>query len=911
MGNEGGRPDGTIDFTGYSTPQLRDLEFTIDGHSRPLDLAHLRAELERRAEPAVPHEDSADRWRIEFTPESGLRGWLRAKTQRLRFYGTGSLEIGPAQLILRGWQRTWLGMPTEEELLISPGDIRNVARDERSVRFQVHHGRRRRWYAFQLDSAEGAARLAALLPGTQTPGFNERWHEVSEFNRGLRARGAPRVTEILIAINVVVFIAMTIATRRLAGFGLQDLERWGANYGPLTVGGQWWRLLSAVFVHANPLHVLINMWVFWNIGRLTERLFGRWTFLTLYLAVAVLASLSSIAWNPSLISVGASGAIFGVFGAYLAYLAKRQTRVPLAVIRAHWLSTLAFVLFSLIGGALQTGIDNAAHVGGLIAGFALGWILARPLEAAALRPSLSLRQLLCAAGVLLTLAIAALWEVGGLGSQLTVPQRYFESHLWYVDGESRDLALWQSLVVENQSGQISSEYVGEQFKRQIIPFWQSAYDRLRQEHLPGPQGQLGALLLEFAHLRLEWAQAVLALTVDDDSQNQKHATELSNRTTLVLAHLGRLSLLDAALRQPPGLVNSPLIERLRQLVLLDRWHCVGPPASWGPSPGAHDLRSDFPVVAGRLECAAQRDFVRHDFGGLESLLRVRTPFADLPAGGSTYGAAANGLDDLFEFGPLTPPQALRLTAEWREAYPHSPLPALIEAMVFEEWAWAARGGGYANSVSGTAWTLYSTRIEMAATSLREAAAAAAATPLWYQLSLKVGIDQSKTLSALRGIFDAGAARFPDYMPLYRQMLRALMPRWLGSDREVYQFINAEYASTAPRAGFEMYTRLYWMYASLSGDEVDIFTEGLADWDSMKSGFQELVSRYPRSDYMLNVFANFACRAGDKSEYAALRPQVASRFSATVWRGDYALADCDRRVGVTNTAPPNILQSDKR
>lgn len=910
MGSEGGRPDGTIDFTGYSTPQLRDLECTIDGHNRPLDLAHLRAELARREKPAAPDENGAGAWQIEFTRESGLWGWLRAKAQHLRFYGTGSLEIGPAHLSLRGWQRTWLGMPTQEELLIPLEDIRNVARDERWIRFEVHHGPRGRRHAFRLDSIESAARLASLLPATQTAGFNEYWSEVREFNRGLRAQGAPRVTEILVAVNVVIFIAMTIATRQTTGFGLQDLERWGANYGPMTVAGQWWRLLSAAFLHANPLHLLINMWVFWNVGRLTERLFGRWTFLALYLAVAVLASLSSIAWNPALISVGASGAIFGVFGAFLAYLAKRQTHVPRTVIRAHWLSTLAFVLFSLISGVLQPGIDNAAHVGGLAAGFCLGWILARPLWPAP-RLALSLRQTLSAGGVVLTLALAGLWEVGKIGSQLTVPQQYFESHLWYMDGESRDLTLWQSLVVEDQSGQISTAYVGEEFKRQIVPFWRAAYDRLRKEHLPDPQRQLGALLLDFVSLRLEWAQAVVALTVDDDAQNEQHITDVSNRTTLALAHLSRVAMLDAALRRPPGLVNSQLIERLRQLVLLDRWQCVAPPASWGAPVSAHDLRTDFPVVAGRLECVAQRDFARHDFGGLESLLRSRTPLADLPAGGSTYAAAANGLDDLFEFGPLTPPQALRLAAEWRQAYPRSPLPTLIEAMVFEDWAWAARGAGYASSVSGTAWTLYSTRVEMAATSLREAPAAAQATPLWYELSLEVGIAQSQKLAVLRGMFDAGAERFPDYLPLYRQMLRALMPRWFGSDREVYQFINGQYATTAPRNGFEMYTRLYWMYAVLSGDKVDIFTEGLADWDSMKSGFQELVARYPRSDYMLNVFANFACRAGDKSEYAALRPRIASRLSASVWWGDYALADCDRRFQIASTAPPSALEKGGR
>lgn len=910
MRSGGGRPDGTIDFTGYSTDQLRDLECTLDRHNRPLDFARLQAELERRDGARSVDEDGGGTWTIEFTREAGLLGWWQAKMKGLRLYGSGSLEIGAAQVVLSGWQRTWLGMPIQVELPISLEKIRNVAQEEQSVRFEVHYGRWRRRYAFQMESDEHAARLVSKLPTAQTPGFDARQRELHEFNRRLRAQGAPRVTQTLVALNFLVFIAMAIATRQVAGFGLQELARWGANNGPLTVGGQWWRLLSAAFLHLNPIHLLVNMWVFWNVGRLAERLFGRWTFLALYLAAAFLASLGSLAWNPLLISVGASGAIFGILGAFLAYLARRRTLVPRTVVRAYWLSTLVFVLFSLISGLLQTGIDNGAHVGGLIAGFCLGWILARPLEAAPRRP-LSLGQTLAACALVLTLALAGLWEVGGIGSQLPVPQRYFESHLWYADGESRDLVLWQTLIAQTQSGLVSHDYVGEQFKSQIIPFWQSAYDRLRQEHLPQPQRQLGLLVLDFVRLRLAWAQAVVALTSDDSSANEQRATDLSNQTNLALARILRLGMLDTASSRSPGLVNSPLIERFRQLVMADRWRCVLPPASWAPPVGAHDLRTDLPVVAGQVSCAAQRDFMYHDFGGLEDLLRVRAPLADLPAGGSTYAAAVAGLDDLFEFGSLSMPEALRLTAEWRRAYPRSPLPTLIEAMAFEDWAWTARGSGYANSVSGAGWLLFSGRMEMAATSLSEAPASAGATPLWYQLSLELGIAQSKDLDGLRGIFDAGAARFPDYLPIYRQMLRALMPRWGGSYDKVDRFINAEYAKSAPRTGFELYARLYWIFAVLSGDDENIFTDGSADWGSMKSGFQELIARYPQSDYLLNVFANFTCRVGDKTEYAALRPLVAARLSASAWSGEFKLADCDGRMDLPSKASTTAQQPVKR
>src|SRR5262249_35096391 len=156
---------------------------------------------------------------------------------------------------------------------------------------------------------------------------------------------------------------------KLGGFDPQEYANWGANIGPMTLGGQWGRLLTATFVHANLAHVLLNMWALWNIGRLTERLFGRWLLLLVYCASGALASLASVIWNPTVASIGASGAIFGLFGAFFAFLAKPDTLVPGSVIRTHWLSTAVFVIYSLFNGFLSEGIDNAAHVGGLLAGF--------------------------------------------------------------------------------------------------------------------------------------------------------------------------------------------------------------------------------------------------------------------------------------------------------------------------------------------------------------------------------------------------------------------------------------------------------------------------------------------------------------------------------------------------------------
>lgn len=197
-----------------------------------------------------------------------------------------------------------------------------------------------------------------------------------------RATPTPRVVPALIALNVAAFVALA-----LAGGGLFSPQpavhvRWGANFGPLTAGGEWWRLVTGAFMHFGLVHLALNMWVLWDAGRLAERLFGAVAFLLIYLAAAIVAGLASVAWNPWVNSAGASGALFGVIGALVVYMADRSHGVPFAVMRAHRNSLLVFAAYSILFGLLARGVDNAAHLGGLATGLVLGALLGRPVAPA-------------------------------------------------------------------------------------------------------------------------------------------------------------------------------------------------------------------------------------------------------------------------------------------------------------------------------------------------------------------------------------------------------------------------------------------------------------------------------------------------------------------------------------------------
>lgn len=179
------------------------------------------------------------------------------------------------------------------------------------------------------------------------------------------------ITPILIHLNFAIFILMLIFGYNPFAPNMEFLISWGANFRPATINGEWWRLITAVFLHANILHVVLNMLALAYVGMLLEPVLGKFRFVTAYFLTGLLASLCSFWWNDFTVSIGASGAIFGVFGVFLAllftHLLDSKTRKQLLF------SITAFIVVNLIIGFVEVGIDNAAHVGGLIGGFVVGF----------------------------------------------------------------------------------------------------------------------------------------------------------------------------------------------------------------------------------------------------------------------------------------------------------------------------------------------------------------------------------------------------------------------------------------------------------------------------------------------------------------------------------------------------------
>ncbi len=194
-----------------------------------------------------------------------------------------------------------------------------------------------------------------------------------------RAPYRPPFTLAIIGINVLVFAAMLAKGVPIERPTSAQLLHWGANFGPLSLDGQPWRILTSNYLHIGIVHLLVNMWSLWQVGRLAERIFGGWTYLVLYTATGLAGSVASLFWRPIGVSAGASGAIFGIVGALIGALYLGKLPIPKPAQQGLLKNLVIVAIINLGYGASVSGIDNSAHIGGLVMGLALGSVLAPQL----------------------------------------------------------------------------------------------------------------------------------------------------------------------------------------------------------------------------------------------------------------------------------------------------------------------------------------------------------------------------------------------------------------------------------------------------------------------------------------------------------------------------------------------------
>jgi len=180
------------------------------------------------------------------------------------------------------------------------------------------------------------------------------------------------VTSIILDINILVFLLMIFSGINPISPNGQELMQWGANRRFETTNGEWWRLLTSMFVHGGFMHLFLNIYGLVLAAIFVEPLLGRKNYFILYILSGLCGSLASIWWYSHTASVGASGAIFGLYGAILGLLLTNAFHKDSK--KGMLMMIGIYVAINLLWG-LTGGIDNAAHIGGLLSGAILGIIL--------------------------------------------------------------------------------------------------------------------------------------------------------------------------------------------------------------------------------------------------------------------------------------------------------------------------------------------------------------------------------------------------------------------------------------------------------------------------------------------------------------------------------------------------------
>jgi rhomboid protease GluP len=186
------------------------------------------------------------------------------------------------------------------------------------------------------------------------------------------------LTILILLINSGLYLATSLYSMKggrgnFINLDTTTLVDFGAKFAPYIGAGQWWRLVTAGFLHGGILHILMNSWVLFDLGAQVEELYGGARMLVIYFIATVVGFYVSALWSPRVPSVGASAALFGMVGAMLA-LGFRYRGAVGDMVRSVYMRYLVYLLlFSLL-----PGVDMAAHVGGLAGGFGAAYIAGRP-----------------------------------------------------------------------------------------------------------------------------------------------------------------------------------------------------------------------------------------------------------------------------------------------------------------------------------------------------------------------------------------------------------------------------------------------------------------------------------------------------------------------------------------------------
>ena len=309
------------------------------------------------------------------------------------------------------------------------------------------------------------------------------------------------VVPVLIDVNIILFVLMCIFSGSFGTVFLPEsdvLVQWGGNYKPLTLEGEWWRLFTCMFAHIGVIHLVMNMYALLYVGLFLEPLLGKWRFAIAYVSTGIFASLTSLWWHDNTVSAGASGAIFGMYGVFLALLLTNL--IEKSARNSMLASITIFIGYNLVFG-LKAGVDNAAHIGGLLSGFVIGFLLYADMTKLVSRVSKALVILLIFVSPIIT-AFVMFPKIENPIADYTKIVTKFQEY------ETKGLDVYNNKDTDADAGQV--KYLMALLDHGV-PNWQRGMDELKKldsiNNLPKELVPYKQSLQEYAKLR--YKQAVM------------------------------------------------------------------------------------------------------------------------------------------------------------------------------------------------------------------------------------------------------------------------------------------------------------------------------------------------------------------------------------------------------------------
>lgn len=431
-----------------------------------------------------------DKIRFSVQPRGGRRSSQRK----------GQVRISDEDVCLVTSSRKLFKRPVEARQVIARSQIFDARAEGNRLLFDVHGADGIQQVVLTTFRGSVARRLLHALPTQMTPARAAEQEALASYSERIVAlTPVTWVTYVLIGINVLVFLAMCAAGVGVMSPNAAMTVSWGTNFGPYTLSGQWWRLMTSVFIHFGLFHLLLNMITLYQVGRLAERLFGSGRLLGLYLFAGFTGSLVSITWHPSVNSAGASGAIFGVFGALLAFVLRFRRELPASLAKQQRTMILALIGYNLFYGFTQQhSIDNGAHLGGLVGGLLMGWTLSRPLSEPA--RSLNARS---------SIAVSCALALMVLGASAYRLMSVRETHRQELQFDSLVRALGPEAAKASKEGvallhsptatQGERDQVIRRIEQEVVPQWEALHAGFEGVHLEqgSVHGSLRAAILKY------------------------------------------------------------------------------------------------------------------------------------------------------------------------------------------------------------------------------------------------------------------------------------------------------------------------------------------------------------------------------------------------------------------------------